>query len=188
LVHNLTMVSIEERTLNWVNRVVIGLNLCPFANAVVKSGDLAIHTETSGDMATVLASLAAHCDTVLQGSERSTALVVLANGFEKFDNFLDLVELTQSLLAELELEGHLQIATFHPHYQFSDSPYDDAANFTNRSPYPMLHILQEESVEKAVLAYPNTDAIYQRNIDLLRGMEPDQLNLLITDENNQHEQ
>lgn len=177
------MVNIKEHTLSWVNRVVVGLNLCPFANAVVKSGDLDIRVENSDNVQVVLASVAAHCQNVLQASEKFTVLVLLPNGFAQFDDYLDLVELAQSLLAQLELEEHLQLATFHPHYQFSGTSYDDASNFTNRSPYPMLHILQEAAVEKAILAHPNIDAIPQRNIDLLNNMEPAQLTSLMIDDN-----
>jgi len=144
------MTSIEQRTRNWVMQVVVGLNLCPFANAVVKSGHLAIRVESSDSLEAVLTSLAAHCENVLQATEQFTVLMVLPNGFSKFDDYLDLLELAQSLLADLELDEHLQLASFHPHYQFSDTSYDDAGNFTNRSPYPMLHILQEAAVEKSV--------------------------------------
>jgi len=176
------MASIEERTLNWVTRVVVGLNLCPFANAVVKSDNLVLRIESSNEVSVVLTSLATHCETVLHASEQFTLLMVLPNGFAKFDDYLDLVELAQHLLVELELEGRLQLASFHPKYQFSDTSYDDAGNFTNRSPYPMLHILQEAAVEKAIEAHPDTTAIPQRNIELLRNMELEQLKLLVAGE------
>jgi len=179
----LVTANIEERTLDWVKRVVIGLNLCPFANAVVKSDNLAIRIETSDDMESVLTSLASHCENVLQASEQFTVLMVLPHGFDKFDDYLDLAELAQSLLADLELDEHLQLATFHPHYQFSDTSYDDVSNYTNRSPYPMLHILQETAVEKAVAAHPDTEAIPQRNISLFQNMDPEQLKLLMIDNN-----
>jgi len=169
------MVNTEERTLNWVMRVVIGLNLCPFASSVVKSDNLAIRVETSDDLEAVLKSLVSHCENVIQASEQFTVLMVLPNGFALFDDFLDLVELAQSLLVDLGLDEHVQLATFHPHYQFSGTGYDDAGNFTNRSPYPILHILQEVAVEKAVMAHPDTAAIPQRNINLLQNMEPTQL-------------
>lgn len=176
------MANIEERTLKWVMRVVVGLNLCPFAGAVVKSGNLDVRVETSANLEAVLTALAGHCENVLQASEQHTVLMVLPNGFATFDEYLDLVELAQSLLSQLELDEHLQLASFHPHYQFSDTSYDDPSNFTNRSPYPMLHILQEAAVEKAIMAHPDTDAIPQRNIKLLQNMEPAQLNALIIDE------
>jgi len=179
--------NIEDRTRNWVKRVVVGLNLCPFANAVVTSGNLALRVETSNNLEAVLTTLAAECENVLQASDQFTVLLVLPLGFDQFDDYLDLVELAQRLLAQLELDEHLQLASFHPHYQFNDTSYDDAANYTNRSPYPMLHILQEDAVEKAITAHPDTTAIPQRNIDLLQNMAPEQLHLLITDENNQHE-
>jgi len=181
------MKNIEKITLDWVTRVVVGLNLCPFANAVIKSDNLSIRIETSDDLKVVLTSLAAHCENVLQSSEQFTVLMVLPHGFATFDDYLDLVELAQSLLADLELDEHLQLATFHPHYQFSDTRYDDASNYTNRSPYPMLHILQEAAVEKAIDAHPDTEAIPQRNIELLQNMDADKLNLLVNNGNSQHE-
>lgn len=176
------MANIEQRTLNWVMRVVIGLNLCPFARAVVKSGHLDVTVESSDKLETVLTSLAGHCENVLAASEQHTVLMVMPNGFAEFNDYLDLVGLAQGLLVQLELDQHLQLASFHPHYQFSDTRYDDASNYTNRSPYPMLHILQESAVEKAVVAHPDTEAIPQRNISLLKNMGPAQLNALIMDE------
>jgi len=174
--------SVELRTFEWVKRVVVGLNLCPFANAVVKSDDIAITTESSSDMATVLASFATAADRLLLRAENATLMFVLPNGFDRFDDYLDLVDLAESLLVDMELDDLLQIATFHPHYQFEDSDFDDAANYTNRSPYPTLHLLQEGAVAKAVDAHPNTDDIPQRNIDLLRNMEPQALQELINEE------
>jgi len=181
------MVKIEERTRNWVTRVVVGLNLCPFANAVIKSEHLAIVVEASTSLETVLGSLVAQCENVLQASEQDTVLMVLPHGFDQFDDYLDLLALAQSLLSELELDEHLQLASFHPHYQFDGTNYDDVENFTNRSPYPMLHLLQETAVEKAVAAHPDTQAIPQRNINLLQNMDPDQLKKLVTDEIDNHD-
>lgn len=179
------MANIEKRTLNWVMRVVVELNLCPFAGAVIKSDNLAIKVENSDKLEVVLASLASHCENVMRASEQFTLLMVLPNGFAKFDDYLDLVELSSRLIEQLELDEHLQLATFHPHYQFSGTSYDDAGNFTNRSPYPMLHILQEEAVEKAVMAHPDTAAIAQRNINLLQNMEPAQLTSLVIEESDE---
>ena len=177
------MTNIEERTLHWVNRVVIGFNLCPFANAVVKSDLLSVQVESCDEPAKVLAALADHCETVLRCTEQFTMLVVLPNGFCNFDDFLDLVDLAQRLLVQLGLDDQLQIATFHPHYQFSETDYGDVENFTNRSPYPMLHILQEAAVTKAIKAHPDTESIPQRNIDLLQNMGPDKLKWLLNEEN-----
>lgn len=183
LVHNNDTTTIEAHTLEWVQRVVIGLNLCPFAKAAVKSDHLQIVTETSSDMATVLDSLAKQFYALSGASEQATVLFLLPNGFEHFDDYLDLVDVGNALIADLDFEGVLQMATFHPHYQFDESDVDDAANYTNRSPYPMLHLLQEAAVEQAVDAHPDTDSIPQRNIELLRAMQAEELNSLLTGEN-----
>lgn len=172
--------AIEAATLDWVQRVVIGLNLCPFANAVLKSDNIALVTETSTDMAVVLDSLAKQFYAVSSGPQDGTTLLILPEGFSDFETYLDLVDLANDLLADLDFEGHLQLATFHPQYQFSDSDFDDAANYTNRSPYPMLHLLQEAAVEKAVEKHPDTDAIPERNMALLREMDSEELAKLIS--------
>lgn len=186
LVHNHEIENIETRTLSWVNRVVVGLNLCPFANAVVKAGDLALYTETSDDITTVLTTLIAQCDAVRRASEQSTVLLILPNGFDHFDDYLDLVDMAEALLEDVDLDGVLQLATFHPHYQFSESEFDDAANYTNRSPYPMLHILQEVAVAHAVEKHSDTASIPQRNIDRLQAMTPEELHSTFNDEMNQN--
>lgn len=187
LVHNNDILDIEARTLDWVQRVVIGLNLCPFAQSAVNADHLNLVTETSSDVASVLGSLAKQFYAVSGASEEATVLFLLPNGFDQFDDYLDLVDLGNALIADLEFEGVLQMATFHPHYQFEDSDIDDAANYTNRSPYPMLHLLQEAAVEQAVEKHPDTDAIPQRNIDLLRTMTASQLSTLVNGEENSND-
>lgn len=179
-VHKNEIVDIEARTLDWVKRVVVGLNLCPFAQAAINSNHVNLVTESSHDVATVLASLASQFQTINSTSEQATVLFILPNGFDVFEDYLDLVDLGNALITDLDFEGLLQIATFHPKYQFHDSEIDDAANFTNRSPYPMLHLLQEAAVEQAVEKHPDIDGIPQRNIDLLRNMSASKLQALIT--------
>lgn len=182
LVHNNNTAAIEALTRGWVKRVVVGLNLCPFAQTAVKSDHLQVVVEPSADMASVLDSLAKQFYAVNRASEQATVLFVVPNGFGQFEDYLDLVDLGNALIEDLDFEGLLQMATFHPHYQFSDSDIDDAANYTNRSPYPMLHLLQEAAVAQAVDAHPDTDAIPQRNIELLRSMDQSQLESLVTGE------
>jgi len=94
------------------------------------------------------------------------------NGFLDYNDFLNEAD---DKLAQLELDGELQIASFHPDYCFADAAADDPANFTNRSPYPMLHLLREASVSRAVAAFPQPEAIFERNIETLRGLSPEQL-------------
>jgi len=187
LVHNNNSVAVEASTLDWIQRVVVGLNLCPFAQAVVKSDDVKLVTEQSGDTATVLASLASEFYALSSASEQATVLFIMPNGFEQFDSYLDFLDLANALLEDLNFGGHLQLASFHPHYQFNDSEFNDAANFTNRSPYPMLHLLQESAVEKAVEMHTDTNAIPQRNIELLRAMPTSQLEQLVTGKDNEND-
>jgi len=195
----------QLQSLEWVQRVVIGLNLCPFASGVVKSGNVQVHTEPSPEMATVLATCIQLCGKLVdaeaehhanaethdghseQGqptktyADRATALLILPNGFDEFDDFLDLVELCNALLVDQGYEGVLQIASFHPHYQFSGCESDDAANYSNRSPYPMLHLLQEAAVEQAVQQHPDPAGIPQRNIDQLRTMGVSEIKRLLNE-------
>lgn len=177
-VHNQDNAKIELSSLEWVRNVVVGLNLCPFANQVVNSGQLRLCTENSADMATVLATLIQNCDHIIAEGNDDTVLLVLPNGFQVFDDFLDLIEHAQALLEDLELEGVVQIATFHPDYQFEGASFDDPANYTNRSPYPMLHLLQESAVEEAVKSHPDPGSIPQRNIERLRTMNGTELQRL----------
>lgn len=177
--HNHSITDIERRTLTWVQQVVVGLNLCPFANAVVKSGELSLVTELDSQFEPVLTSLMQQCETLRDASDQSTTLFILPNGFSDFDVYLDLLGTAEALLADLDFEGILQIASFHPHYQFEGTELDDMANYTNRSPYPMLHLLKEAAVESAIEKHPDTQAIPDRNVDLLRSMSLEQLTSLI---------
>lgn len=180
--HTQSIPDIEKQTLTWVRQVVVGLNLCPFANAVVKSDELALFTEPDSQFEPVLTSLIQQCDKLRSASAQSTLLFILPNGFTDFDVYLDLVSTAEALLVDLDFEGVLQIASFHPHYQFEGAAVDDMANYTNRSPYPMLHLLKEAAVERAIEQHPDTQAIPDRNIDLLRSMSLEQLTSLINEE------
>ncbi|MDH5711889.1 MAG: DUF1415 domain-containing protein, partial [Gammaproteobacteria bacterium] len=99
-----------------------------------------------------------------------TTLLVFAEGFKDFGDYLDLVELAQDLLADQGYEGIYQIASFHPDYCFADAELDDAANYTNRSPYPMLHLIREASMEKALAHYPEPEKIPERNVEYAREL------------------
>jgi len=109
--------------------------------------------------------------------------LVLPNGFEEFDDYLDLAAMADALLEDLKLDGLVQVATFHPDYQFEGSFPTDASNYTNRSPYPMLHFLQEAAVEIAVSKHPDAESIPQRNIDLLENMDREELEKLVNSTN-----
>ena len=103
-----------------------------------------------------------------ENEQVETALIIFPNTFEQFDDYLDLVSLAESLLKKEDYEGIYQVASFHPQYRFAGAPVSDAANYTNRSVYPMLHILREESIEKALEKYPDSGQIPEHNINFAR--------------------
>lgn len=160
-----------DATREWLERAVIGLGLCPFARQPYTAGRVRIiASEARTEVALVehlereLLALAS------DDAEHETTLLVhpyVLGDFMDYNQFLDVAD---GLLDDLDLEGVLQVASFHPDYQFADSEANDIANFTNRSPYPVLHLLREESITRAVEAYPDTDRIYERNIEVLRQL------------------
>ena len=155
-----------------MERSVIGLNLCPFAEGVYRGGRLRIRVSESRTASGLLAELRSEMTGLHQADPlqcETTLLVhpwVLAD-FIEYNEFLDVCE---AAVIELELEGELQVASFHPQYQFAGTAPTDIENYTNRSPYPMLHLLREASVDRAVAAVPDTGEIYRRNSRTLREM------------------
>lgn len=159
----------------WLERAVIGLNLCPFAKAVHVKQQIryAICRSTHADglldmLESELRYLAAADPAVTD-----TTLLIHPFVFTEFLDYNDFLEVADSVIAELELEGVLQIASFHPQYQFADTDAGDITNFTNRSPYPALHLLREDSVARAVVAFPEAGEIYEKNIETLRQLGKD---------------
>lgn len=164
--------EIIAATRRWLERSVIGLNLCPFAESVYR-GDrvrfcISAQRSAQGLVADLRRELAALHAADPQRCE-TTLLIhpwVLAD-FAEYNEFLDVCD---AAIVELDLEGELQVASFHPQYQFEGTQADDIENYTNRSPYPMLHLLREASIERAMAAVPDTDEIYRRNIRTLREL------------------
>ena len=156
----------------WLEKAVIGLNLCPFARAPYLKGQ--VHFEVSGaqtsealleDLTAALTSLLAKAPETVE-----TTLLIHPEVLSDFEDFNDFLQTANHVVELLDLEGILQIASFHPHYQFADTQPDDLENYTNRSPYPTLHILRESSIEKAVDSMEDTDAIYEANIAALEKL------------------
>ncbi len=162
--------QIAARVERWVEAVVIGLNLCPFASAALRRQLLNIVVADSDVPAECLQQLADEADALAAGDPQATTLFVLPQGFQDFDDYLDLLALGDALLEDIGLEGQVQLASFHPDYQFDDTDYDDPGNWTNRSPYPILHLLTEDSVELAVESHPDIEGIPEANIDKLEEM------------------
>jgi hypothetical protein len=161
-------------TQRWLQRAVIGLNLCPFAKAVDVKGQIHYAVTRSvgfkdllDDLGTELKDLAA-----LAPAIRDTTLLIAPDGLSDFLQFNDFLAQANRLLVKRGYEGIFQIASLHPLYEFADAQPDDVANFTNRSPYPTLHILREESIDRAVKAFPHAEAIFQTNIDTMQRIGP----------------
>ena len=162
-------------TERWLQRAVIGLNLCPFAKAVHVRGQVRFVLSEAASPDELLEDLGAELlhlrDT--PADEIDTTLLVHPGLLGDFLDYNDFLGEADALVAELGLEGVLQVASFHPEYQFAGTEPDDVANFTNRSPYPTLHLLREDSVSRAVEAFPDPDAIVDRNVETLRRLGRD---------------
>ena len=162
-------------TRRWLERAVIGLNLCPFAKAVSVRGQIHFAVSDAGDARELLNDLRQEMDDLLAGSEneRDTSLLMAVSCMHDFHEFNGLLARADKLLRSEGLEGVLQIASFHPDYQFADAAADDPGNFTNRAPYPTLHLLRESSVDRAVAAVPDASQIVARNLETLRRLGQD---------------
>lgn len=161
-----------ETTQHWLEKVVIGLNLCPFAASPWRQGRVRFTVSEATSEQQLAQNLADEL-LALQFSdpaERETTLLIHPQVLSDFLDYNDFLDLADRLLEDLALDGTLQIASFHPDYQFADSEPDDPANCTNRSPYPMLHLLREASIEAATANLPNPEMIFERNIKRLQAL------------------
>jgi hypothetical protein len=161
-----------QDTLRWLERAVIGLNLCPFAKSVYVKGQ--VHCAVSSavtlealrdDLIQELKDLVA-----LDASVRDTSLLIVQNLLQDFYDYNDFLNVADDCLLALDLEGEIQIASFHPHYQFAGTDENDITNFTNRSPYPTLHLIREASIDRAVAAFPEAEAIFEVNMATLNQL------------------
>jgi len=150
----------------WVDRAVIGLNLCPFAKAPQVKGLVRYVHSTATDPAALLADLIRELERLAESpADRiETTLLIHPQVLTDFAEYNDFIEVAEDTVAELGLEGMLQVASFHPDYQFADAAPDDISNATNRSPFPTLHLIREDSIDRAVEAFPEAEAIYEVNM------------------------
>ena len=156
----------------WLERAVIGLNLCPFAKAVHVKRQLRWRVSEATDAAGVLQDLAEELE-VIAGSDpqlHDTTLLVVPYCLPDFLEFDAVVARGEKLLRKRGLVGEIQLASFHPRFQFAGTEEDDITNFTNRSPYPTLHLLREASIDRAVASFPDAAAIYEANMERLRTL------------------
>ncbi len=159
----------------WLERAVIGLNLCPFAKAVHVKGRIHYATYLPAEHDDLLDALLAEARQLvaLDAAERDTTLLIAPNTLSDFLDFNDFTARVERRLAKAGFDGVLQLASFHPQFQFGGTEPDDIGNATNRAPYPTLHLLREESVDRAVEAFPDAEEIFGRNIDTLEALGPE---------------
>ena len=171
---------VERATRRWIDTIVVGLGLCPFAGTALERDRVRLVVSDAAEPVEVLQRLADAAATLLAGDDPdATLLLVLSEGFGEFDDYLDLLALAEDLLADLGHEGELQIASFHPDYRFEGDPPDDPAHATNRAPFPTLQLLQEGSVTRALDAHPDPDGIPARNVEMMRRLGVDGLRALL---------
>ena len=159
-------------TLAWVDRAVIGLNLCPFARAVRAKKQLRCVVSDATDTESLLLALINEARHLLDtdASVCDTTLLVHPLVLQDFADYNDFLDVAEAALTEMGCDGTLQLASFHPEYQFADTEPDDITNATNRSPYPTLHLLREASIDRAVHAFPDAEAIYEVNLRTMAAL------------------
>lgn len=169
-----------EATKAWLEKAVIGLNLCPFARAVHVRNQIRYVASEAETPEALLVDLIRELQTLAStdAEEIETTLLIHPRVLTDFLDYNDFLDVADAAVAELGLEGEIQVASFHPQYQFSGTGPDDIENYTNRSPYPMLHLLREASVERAVETLSDPAEIYERNIETLRRLGPEGLRRL----------
>ena len=172
-----TAEQVISQTKKWVTDVVAGCNFCPFVAKEIKNNSIHYQVETAVDLATSLQAFLTECRR-LDDTRIETTLLIFCNGFAKFDDYLDLLALSEKLLKKENYEGIYQVASFHPLYLFAGSPPDDPANYTNRSVYPMLHLLREERIEQALAHYPHPEKIPGKNMAFARNKGIDYMRAL----------
>ena len=159
--------NVEQRTRAWLDSFVVGLNLCPFARPVIAANGLRLTVCESGQLEDIAASYLQELELICQSpeSEIATSLLVLPAGLEDFDTYLDFVDNASSLLDDQGLMGTIQLASFHPDYVFEGESPDSPTYFTNRSPYPVLHLILEDDIERVLAEFGDPEKIYRDNID-----------------------
>lgn len=157
---------------NWLEKAVIGLNLCPFAKSVHVKEQIRYVVSNAQNEEELLADLLDELQQLYDADadKLETTLLIHPYVLTDFLDYNDFLEVADAAVSELSLDGEIQVASFHPDYQFAATRYEDVENYSNRAPYPCLHLLRESSVERAVAAFPEAEKIYQKNIDTLKEL------------------
>lgn len=167
--------AVVAATRKWLEKAVIGLNLCPFAKAVHIKNQIRYVVSDAVTPEALLETLMDEMQFLSDADPEKvdTTLIIhpqVLNDFEDYNEFLDVAD---AALEDMRLDGELQVASFHPDYQFADTDKNDIENYTNRSPYPTLHLLREESVDRAVAAFPEAEDIFEKNIETMEKLGHD---------------
>jgi hypothetical protein len=167
--------EVVAATREWLEKAVIGLNLCPFAKAVHAANQIRYVLSDAHTPEALLADLAHELRTLAAANpaEVETTLLIHPHVLDDFLDYNDFLDIADAAVEDLGLTGTIQVASFHPQYRFADAEPDAIENYSNRSPYPMLHLLREESVERAVAAFPDAGHLPDRNIETLRRIGHD---------------
>ena len=159
-----------DATQAWLKTIIIEYSICPFAKREMERGSIFYAVSHERKIKTCLQQLLQECERLNTDASIETTLLIYAGAFSLFDDYLDFLAMAEDVLIDEGYEGIYQLASFHPEYYFHESDGEDPSNYTNRSPYPMLHLLRETSIDRAVNTYPNTDAIPERNVALTRQL------------------
>jgi uncharacterized protein len=164
--------TVVAQTRNWLERAVIGLNLCPFAKAVHVKEQVRYAVSEAVTAEQLMQDLARELQFLADADPETcdTTLLIHPGTLRDFLDYNDFLAIADDVIGELGLEGVLQVASFHPDYQFEGTAADDITNYSNRSPYPTLHLLREDSIDRAVAAFPEAESIYETNIETLRRL------------------
>jgi hypothetical protein len=169
---NVTNEEAIAATQLWLERAVIGLNLCPFAKSVQVKNQIRYVVSAAQTPEELLRDVLAEFEVLAEASPAAidTTLLIHPHVLTDFLDYNDFLEVVEAALVEVDLDGELQVASMHPQYQFADTKPDDITNYTNRSPYPTLHLLREASIEQAVAAFPDAAQIFDKNIETMRRL------------------
>ena len=164
--------EIIASTQNWLEKAVIGLNLCPFAKAVHIKKQIRYFVSEARTPEALLQDLINELEVLAEANPEKieTTLLIHPYVLTDFLDYNEFLDVADEALEDADLDGILQVASFHPNYQFAETELNDIENFTNRSPFPTLHLLREESIDTAVQAFPEADAIYEKNMQTLREL------------------
>lgn len=162
--------QIKKQTKTWIKSFIVEFNICPFAKEVLENNTIHYEVVKSSDDEVCLHAVYAECLRLDSQIEIETTFIIFPDHLTQFEDYLDFLAITETLLIEQSYEGIYQLASFHPEYCFEGQEANDPSNYTNRSPYPMLHLIREESLETALQSYPQPEKIPQRNIQFMRDM------------------